>query len=100
MTNRPHNWRPIGTRYERGYGLKHDRIRRALLRDEPWCRECAKAGKEVKATHADHITPRCLNGPDDRHNYQPLCEPCSRAKSSREGAMMRHRKRGHLDRGN
>lgn len=86
---RPHTWRPKGSRHERGYGLAHDRIRRALLRDEPFCRECRKEGRQTRATHADHVVPRCLGGATTRANYQPLCTAHSRSKSGREGAMMR-----------
>ena len=88
-TPRPHNWPNTVSRHERGYGLAHDRIRRALLREEPNCRECARYGREVKATHADHIVPRCLGGETVRSNYQPLCTAHARAKSGREGNMIR-----------
>lgn len=88
-----HNWRPDGSRHDRGYGKVHDRIRRALLREEPFCRECRKAGIETKATHADHVVPKCLGGADERGNYQPLCTAHSRAKTGREGAMIRNAKR-------
>lgn len=84
-----HTWRPLSSRHDRGYGTQHDRIRRALLRDEPFCRECRKYGREVRATHADHIVPKCLGGESVRSNYQPLCTAHSRSKSGREGAMMR-----------
>ena len=93
MSSRDHRWRPIGTRAERGYGTAHDRIRRALLREEPFCRECRKLGRETRATHADHIIPRCQGGSDARSNYQPLCVAHSRSKTGREGAMMRNVRR-------
>lgn len=88
-TKRPHRWRPIGSSSQRGYGGLHVRIRKALLRDEPNCRACAEEGRTTKATHADHVKPKCLGGPDERWNYQPLCVAHSRSKSGREGAMMR-----------
>lgn len=93
MSSRPYNWRPETSRQERGYGTAHDRIRRTMLREEPFCRECRKHGLEVKATHADHIVPRCLGGPTIRANYQPLCTAHSRSKTGREGAMIRTAKR-------
>lgn len=99
---RPHNWGTPASRYARGYGLVHDRLRRKLLRDEPNCRECRKHGREVKATHADHIIPKCRGGPDAYSNYQALCTACSRSKTGREGAAMRvARKRARIkqDRG-
>ena len=93
MSGRSHRWRPETSRHVRGYGTTHDRIRRALLRDEPNCRECAKHGRMTKATHADHIIPRCIGGADDRSNYQPLCTAHSLSKSGREGAMVRNARR-------
>lgn len=91
--NRTHRWRPTGTRVERGYGPAHDRIRRAMLRDEPHCRACATEGRVTKATHADHIIPKCLGGSDERSNYQPLCVAHSRSKTGREGALIRAARR-------
>lgn len=29
---RPHRWRPMGSRTDRGYGTAHVRIRRAMMR--------------------------------------------------------------------
>lgn len=86
-------WRPTSSRQARGYGTAHDRLRRALLREEPSCRECRKAGRETKATHADHIIPKCLGGTDARTNYQPLCTAHARSKTGREGAMIRNARR-------
>lgn len=88
-----HRWRPVGSRVERGYGLAHDRIRRAMLREEPHCRACASEGRLTKATHADHIVPKCMGGSDERSNYQPLCVAHSRSKTGREGALIRAARR-------
>lgn len=91
--SKTHTWRPASSRHDRGYGTAHDRIRRALLRDEPFCRECRRYGRETKATHADHIIPRCLGGESVRSNYQPLCTAHSRSKTGREGAMIANARR-------
>ncbi|WP_420822540.1 HNH endonuclease [Sphingopyxis lindanitolerans] len=64
-----------------------------MLRQEPNCRICAQAGRTTKASHADHIVPKCLGGSDDRSNYQPLCLAHSRSKTGREGAMIGHARR-------
>lgn len=86
---RRHRWGKPKPPEKRGYGQAHRKIRKQLLAEEPFCRECAKRGKQTKATHADHVIPLCLNGPTVRSNYQPLCLVHSRSKTGREGAMMR-----------
>ena len=97
MTEQTHRWGNPSPRYKRGYDANHDRIRRALLREEPNCRTCSDEGRVTKATHADHIIPRCQGGPTERRNYQPLCTAHSRSKSGLEGAMMRAaRKRARM----
>jgi 5-methylcytosine-specific restriction protein A len=92
---RRHGWGSPTQPAQRGYGGEHLRIRRQLLKDEPNCRICG-----AKATHADHIIPKCMGGLTVRENYQALCEKCSRSKSGQEGAMMRWKRRGRpgLDR--
>lgn len=93
MAKPSHRWGKPSSRGERGYGAAHDRIRRAMLREEPFCRECAKECRQTKATHADHIVPKCMGGSDDRSNYQPLCVAHARSKSGREGALIRAARR-------
>lgn len=90
---RRHRWGQPTSRYERGYGRDHNRIRRALLKEEPNCRLCG-----APSTVADHIVPKCLGGATVRENYQALCEPCSRSKAGREGSMMRRHNRPGLAR--
>lgn len=100
MTHQPkrHNWRPTGTPAQRGYGAKHNRIRRAILAEQP---VCASPDCDRATCQADHIKPLCLGGPTERENMQGLCLLCARSKTGREGAYMRwHVHRRHLDRGN
>lgn len=84
-----HGWGKPPSPDQRGYGTPHRRIRQQLFRDEPNCRECAKHGVVTKATHADHIVPKCLGGETVRSNYQPLCTKHSRSKAGKEGNTMR-----------
>ena len=93
-TPRRYGWaRPALSREARGYGWAHRQLRKQVLAEEPLCRLCG-----APSTQADHIVPLCLNGPTIRSNYQALCDPCGRKKSSQEGLMMRRLK--HLDRTN
>jgi len=60
--------------------------RPAQLLCEPWCRECARQGRRVRATDVDHIEPH--NGDWERFtdpsNLQSLCHSCHSAKTMAE----------------
>lgn len=77
------------TTTERGYGWQHQKARRALLEAEPLCRECKKGGRVTIATIADHVHSMALNGRRATQELQPICGPCSAAKTlseAREGS--------------
>jgi 5-methylcytosine-specific restriction protein A len=59
--------------------------REQLFRAEPFCRECMAKGVRTLATIRDHIRPLGEGGTDDPGNIQPLCTPCSDAKTRQEG---------------
>ena len=63
-----------------------DNLRPAQLLREPWCRECARQGRRVRATDVDHIEPH--NGDwqrfTDPSNLQSLCHGCHSAKTMAE----------------
>lgn len=80
------------------YGLpiwKNDLRPTQLLR-EPFCRECAKAGRRTPATRADHVRPHRGDWAlfTDRANLQSLCERCHNAKTAREMAESRRESGG------
>lgn len=55
-------------------------LRRAVLFDDPLCRECGRI-----ATDVDHVKPIEDGGaPFDRENCQPLCASCHSRKTRRE----------------
>lgn len=72
------------TTTERGYGWQHQKDRKRLLAQEPLCRECRKHGRVTEATIADHIKPLAQGGSKSFKNLQPLCIPCSAAKTLSE----------------
>lgn len=75
-----------GSRHERGYGTKWDRLRASILaRDCGLCQACQRAGFVTAATHVDHITPKAQGGTDDPGNLEALCAPCHRRKTAGEG---------------
>lgn len=54
--------------------------------EEPFCRECAKAGLRVAATEVDHILPHRGNIALflSRENLQGLCHTCHSRKTMKE----------------
>lgn len=60
-------------------------LRERVLREEPLCRFCARAGEVVCATVVDHITPIADGGaPFNRANLQPLCASCHSRHKQRQ----------------
>lgn len=69
----------------RGYDWNWRKIRAAVLRGEPLCRECRTVrGLLVPAEHVDHIKPLSQGGTHDLENLQPLCHSCHSAKTARQ----------------
>jgi 5-methylcytosine-specific restriction protein A len=89
------NWNRRASRQERGYGRAHDLMREQVLREEPLCRLCREAvpPRVAASVIADHIMPKAEGGDDDRTNYQGLCHPCHRAKTTAEAARAKRRLR-------
>ena len=62
-------------------------LRQNFLIEHPFCLECRKSGKLVRATVVDHIVPLKQGGLAlDENNLQALCASCHGAKSIREGS--------------
>ncbi|MGF1792925.1 HNH endonuclease [Photobacterium profundum] len=71
----------------RTYGGKWQRIRKAVLTDEPLCRLCLAAGITQQAMEVDHIIPLYLGGTDEKSNLQPLCFLCHQFKTTTENTL-------------
>lgn len=81
-------WAPrSGQLVKRKRGRAGQKARAEVLSREPFCRECAKAGRERKADQVDHIVPLAWGGSDEIGNKQPLCLDCHIAKSERERSL-------------
>ena len=65
--------------HRRGYGRAWEKIRLAILREEPLCRGC-----QGPATCVDHIKPLKDGGTNHRPNLQPLCASCHNSKTWHE----------------
>jgi len=79
--------RPLATRGAGHvwYGSLRWRLLRAtVLREQPFCRSCRAAGRQVLTAEIDHITkhdgdPRLFW---ERSNLQGLCKPCHTRKTT------------------
>lgn len=80
-----HSWGHQGqTASQRGYGYRWQKIRAAMLSQEPRCIICLTVGRVTLAKEIDHIVPRARGGSDKWDNLQPLCKECHKAKTLRE----------------
>lgn len=86
MAHKVQAWakRPDVVKRQSGRALQ--RKRAELFAREPLCRECAKRGLVTLAVIRDHIVPLAEGGLDVDSNCQPLCQPCSDAKTATESA--------------
>lgn len=70
----------------RGYGRAWQRARAVFLAAHPFCEECLKQGRYVKATDVDHVAAH-RGDPKlfwDRSNWRALCHRCHSIKTHRE----------------
>ena len=85
-----------GTRTERGYSNRWSEYRRHVLRANPLCVHCLKAGTYTAATIVDHIIPiegdtDVLFWPDT--NHQALCISCHSRKTTTSDPMTKEQRR-------
>jgi len=71
--------RERGSAHERGYGRRWRKIRKAFLKDNPFCVSCGDVATEV-----DHIIPKTQGGKDEYDNLQSLCKSCHSSKTAKE----------------
>lgn len=72
------------TSSRRGYDATWRKLRRIVLRREPLCRECKKAGFDVPSVLVDHIIPLSEGGTNKLENLQGLCTMHHNKKTARE----------------
>lgn len=70
-----------GVQYQQGTLAGYE-IREYLL--EKWARRCAYCGQEGVPLQIEHIQPKSRGGTDRLRNLALACEPCNRAKGSRD----------------
>ena len=91
--HRPKHQRRASAAWHGWYSLPiwTDRLRPEQLLREPFCRECAAAGRRTRATVADHVRP--FRGDwarfTDPGNLQSLCKACHDRKTALEQARDR-----------
>ena len=79
----------IDSHTPRSRGRRWTRLREQVLRAEPRCLACLKAGRLTVATEVDHILPLHRGGGDASDNLQPLCHDCHADKSAAERGARR-----------
>lgn len=87
-------WARTTPTYKRESGRRLQRKRAELFAREPYCRRCADKGFVTIAVIRDHIKPLEEGGEDTDENTQPLCLPCSDAKTKVEARRGRLRAKG------
>jgi 5-methylcytosine-specific restriction enzyme A len=89
-THRSHAVEVRPSAHARGYGTAWQRLREAVLAEDPLCRHCLAVGVTKAAEHLDHIVPKRRGGTDARANLQPLCHRCHSLKTyAEDGAFGR-----------
>lgn len=78
-----------GTSTERGYGSAWQKIRLAVLVEEPLCVRCLAQGIVKPSEEVDHILPKSRGGTDDRSNLQGLCRTHHSRKTMTEDGGQR-----------
>ena len=96
--NAPCHQPPRPSATQRGYGTAWQRLRKAFLRQRPWCADPfghhAQDGRRaVLAEHVDHVIPLAAGGTSGEENLQGLCATCHRRKTVlHDGGFGRARK--------
>lgn len=76
-----------GSRIERGYDKRWQKLRLLILNRDPLCQICGKA----PATEVDHIVAMAKGGSrDDEDNLRGVCRPCHSRKGVREDGGFGH----------
>ena len=91
--HRPKHKRRMSVEWHGWYNLPiwTARLRPAQLINEPFCRECARAGRRTKAEVVDHVKPHRGDWKlfTDPTNLQSLCKYHHDQKTAREQAQDR-----------
>lgn len=91
--HKPKHKRRVSAEYHAWYNLPiwTDQLRPEQLLAEPFCRECARKGRRVRASVVDHVRPHRGDWAlfTDRGNLQSLCKSCHDRKTAFEQAQDR-----------
>jgi 5-methylcytosine-specific restriction protein A len=72
------------SKVRRGYDRRWEKIRAAVLAEQPLCFSCEEQGWIAEATEVDHVIPLSRGGTHDRNNLRPMCRSCHSRKTARE----------------
>ena len=68
-----------------GYGSKHQRMARHVLREESVCHLCGEPAREGDPLEVDHILPLSMGGSGDRANLAAAHRRCNRGRAEPTG---------------
>jgi 5-methylcytosine-specific restriction protein A len=67
----------------RAYGRSWDKIRAAVLAQQPLCVACEQQGRLTAASEVDHVISLARGGSHERANLQSLCKSCHSRKTAK-----------------
>ena len=71
---------------QKGYGSKHQRMARRVLREESVCHLCGGPAREGDPLEVDHILPLSMGGSGDRENLAAAHMRCNRGEGRSQPA--------------
>ena len=78
---------------QRGYDVAWQRVRAAILHDQPWCARCLELNRRTRATDVDHIIPIADGGPRlDPRNLRSLCHAHHSQRTAYDHGFGAHRR--------
>jgi 5-methylcytosine-specific restriction protein A len=82
-----------GSAANRGYGRRHERLRKLVLARDPICMIHRPMICLMISTVADHRIPKSRGGTDAMENMQGACEPCHDWKTATQDSSFVQRKK-------
>lgn len=69
---------------KRGYGRRWKKVRESFLIENPYCSECQKQGRLIRADEVHHIIAIIDGGDNNEDNLLSLCHSCHSKITAKE----------------